>query len=147
MPEITSSFADKLTHEHVSLLEQLAALEEEIGPRKADSIESLLRHLREAQVRLQRHFHFEEQGGYMSQLLADAPHLTHAAQALLAEHVRISADLESLITATASFQVDSLVTPPLRVQLRQWVLRVRDHEARENRLTQKACNEDIGADD
>lgn len=142
----TFSFADELKHEHVSLLDQLRFLEEEIELRPADRYKTLLGRLKELQASLCRHFHFEEQGGYMSQILDDAPHLHHAAQALLAEHARISTNLDSLIASVACLSPECPVTP-LRGQLRQWVLLVRDHESRENRLTQTACNQDIGADD
>jgi hypothetical protein len=141
------SFADDLKHEHVSLLDQLGLLEEGIASWPADCHETLLGSLLEVQASLRRHFHFEEQGGYMSQILDDAPHLHHAAQALLAQHARISIDLDSLIAAVAYLSPECPVTLPLRGQLKQWVQLVRDHESRENHLTQKACNEDIGADD
>jgi hypothetical protein len=99
------------------------------------------------QAELERHFRFEEQGGYMSQILASAPYLDRAAGELLAGHGRLSDQLEALIKAAAAVPPESLLTPELREQVKQWVLRVREHEAGETRLIQQACNQDIGPED
>lgn len=145
MQKLAFSFTDELQQEHVSLLDLLTDLDNMTEP--GERVKKLLRCLWEMQLGLRRHFHFEEQGGYMSQILDDAPHLHHAAQALLAEHGRIAGDLEALITSIACLRPEDHVTASLQAQLRQWVQLVRDHETRENRLTQQACNQDIGADD
>jgi len=146
MSEIAPSFATELGHEHVSLLRLLGCLEEKPEPGTANCAGLLAGHLREVQASLQRHFHFEEEGGYMSHFLTDAPHLDRTARELLTEHGRLSKCLESLIRSAAGVPPESLVTPDLREQVRQWVLLVRRHEARENRLIQEACNRDIGTD-
>jgi hypothetical protein len=99
------------------------------------------------QARLRRHFQFEQQGGYMSHILAEVPHLEHSAHALLEEHRRLSDHLDSLIVAVAAAPLDSLVTPTWREEVRHWVRLVRDHEAHETRLIQEACNQDIGTKD
>jgi hypothetical protein len=147
MSEVAPSFATELNHEHVSLLRQLGCLEERPQAGTADCAGLLLERLREVQAGLKRHFHFEEQGGYMSHILADAPYLDRTARELLAEHGRLSDYLDSLITSAAAVPPESLVTPDLREKVKQWVLLVRGHEARENRLVQQACNQDIGTDD
>jgi len=145
MPQIPLAFAAELGHEHGSLLELLSRLEAATQPGTEGGTGPLPALLREVQANLRRHFDFEEQDGYMSQALTDAPHLYNAAQELLAEHGRMAADLNALITFAAA--AEGAVTPTLQVQVRQWVLLVRRHEARENSLIQKACNQDIGADD
>jgi hypothetical protein len=147
MSEIAPSFATDLSHEHVSLLGQLGCLLASPEPGLSESAGRLVGRLTEMQASLQRHFRFEEQGGYMSHILADAPYLGRAAQELLAEHGRLSDCLDSLIAAVAGVQPESLVTHTVRDQVREWVLLVRGHEARENRLMQQACNQDIGTDD
>jgi hypothetical protein len=147
MSEIASSFASELGHEHVSLLRQLSRLEERPSPGTADSAWLMLSRLRQVQAEVQSHFRFEEQGGYMSQILASAPYLDRAAGELLAGHGRLSDQLEALIKAAAAVPPESLLTPELREQVRQWVLRVREHEAGETRLIQQACNQDIGPED
>jgi hypothetical protein len=83
----------------------------------------------------------------MSHILTEAPYLDRSARELLAERGRLSDHLDSLITAAGGAAPESLVTPVLREQVRQWVLLVRGHEARENRLIQQAWNQDIGTDD
>jgi hypothetical protein len=148
MSEIGPTFASKLGQEHASLLGHLGCLEERPAPGTVDCAGLLVGRLREVQATLQRHFQFEEQGGYMSYILAeDAPHLYRAAQELLAEHGRLRDDLDKLITSAAGVPPESLVTAELREQVSQWVLLVRGHEGRENRLIHQACNQDIGTDD
>jgi hypothetical protein len=148
MSETAPSFTTQLGHEHVSLLTHLSCLEEEVGPKTADCSGILLDRLREVRATLQSHFHFEEQGGYMSYILAeDAPHLYRAAQELLAEHGRLRDDLEKLIASAAGVPPESLVTAAVRERVNHWVQLVRGHEGRENRLINQACNQDIGADD
>jgi hypothetical protein len=147
MAEIAPSFASELGDEHVSLLGQLGCLEERPEPGMADCAGRLVVRLTEVQGNLHRHFRFEEEGGYMSRILADAPYLYRAAQELLAEHRRLSDFLDVLITSAAEVSPESLVPPTLRDQVSQWVLLVRGHEARESRMIQQACNQDIGTDD
>src|SRR6516165_10713727 len=126
MSETAPSFTTQLGNEHVSLLTHLGCLEQKAGPETADCAGLLLDRLREVQATLQRHFHFEEQGGYMSYFVAeDAPYLYRAAQELLAEHARLSDALDSLMSAAAGAQPESAVTPELRKQVSQWVQQVR----------------------
>jgi hypothetical protein len=147
MSEIALSFAAELGDEHVSLLTQVGCLEERPGPGVADCAGHLVVRLTEVEACLRRHFRFEEEGGYMSRILADAPYLHRAAQEVLAEHGRLSASLNALIAAAAGAPPESLVVPALQEQVRQWVLLVHGHEARENRLIQLACNQDVGTED
>ena len=147
MSDIAPSFAAELGDAHASILGQLACREEGPEPGTVACAGLLVRRLIEVQASLQCHFRFEEEGGYMSRILADAPYLHRAAQELLAEHGRLSDYLASLIAFAAAFPPESLVTPALREQAHQWLLLVRGHEARENRLIQQACNLDIGTDD
>jgi hypothetical protein len=148
MSEVASTFATELGHEHLSLLGLLDRLEEKVEPASAGCAGLLVGLLKEVQATLQRHFRFEEQGGYMSYIMAeDAPYLYRAAQELLLEHGRLSDGLESLIASAAGVAPESSVPTTLQEQVRHWVRLVRDHEARENRLIHQACNQEIGADD
>jgi hypothetical protein len=147
MSDIAPSFAAELGDAHASILGQLACLEEGPEPGTVACAGLLVRRLIEVQASLQCHFRFEEEGGYMSRTLADAPHLHRAAQELLAEHGRLSDSLSSLIAGAAAIEPESGITPVLLAQVSQWVMLVRGHEARENRLIQQACNQDVGADD
>jgi hypothetical protein len=146
MLHIASSFAAELHQEHVLLFGQLAMLEEKAEPGSTDRMGQLVVRLIEARESLQRHFHFEEQGGYMSQVLADAPHLSHAAHDLFEEHGRLSDNLDSLITLVGGISPETFVAPTLQGQVRELVRLVRGHEARENRLIQQACNQDLGSE-
>jgi hypothetical protein len=147
MAETAPSFAAELGREHASLLDHLRRLQEGPEPGTADCAGPLVGLLTEAQASLNRHFRFEEQGGYMNQVLAEAPHLYHAAQQLLAEHGRMSDSLDALIATAAAAPPETPVPPSLREQLKQWVVWVYRHEAGENQLVHQACNQDTGTDD
>jgi hypothetical protein len=96
---------------------------------------------------LLRHFFFEERGGYMSQVLAQAPHLHRSAQELLAEHHRLELDLDKLIEAVSALPPKRLPSLVLQEAVGEWMSRVQSHEARENQMVQGTCNQDLGTDD
>jgi hypothetical protein len=147
MPQTTPAFVAELSHEHVALLSQLARLEKGLVPQSADGAGNLAGRLRELRVCLHHHFDFEEEGGYMSQALADAPHLHHQVQALLEEHARLGELLDDLIAGSAGSAPEAPVPAAVCEGVRHWLHLVRSHESRENQLVQGVCNQDIGADD
>jgi hypothetical protein len=146
MSKFTLSFACELAREHAVLLGRLADLEKG-AQLDAVPAAALLDHLREVQGILRRHFDFEEQGGYMSHVLAAAPYLHRAAQELLDEHRRLSACLDALVRSAQGVPPLSVVAPSLQAQVVEWLRLVREHEGRENGFVQQASNRDIGADD
>jgi hypothetical protein len=72
------------------------------------------------------------------------PRLEHAIGQLVEEHYQLAQSLEALLgTAGKAVELDDT----LREGVRAWVERVRQHEAREDKLVQDAFNTDLGAED
>jgi hypothetical protein len=147
MLETTASFVTELSQEHDSLLGQLSHVQEAFHEPTRGSASTLADRLQALKTSLLRHFFFEEQGGYMSQVLEQAPHLYRSAQELLAEHHRLGLELDALIESAIAVPLDRLPPVALQQRVEQWMLLVRQHEARENQLIQGTCNQDLGTDD
>jgi len=147
MLETVTSFSAELSHEHASLLEQLRELEEAMATLGAQLGEPIADRLQALRANLQRHFHFEEQGGYMRHVLDRAPHLHRTVEELLAEHHRLGQGLDELVELARAVPCGSLAPAMFRDRAQQWITLVSGHEARENRLVQEACNRDLGTDD
>jgi hypothetical protein len=147
MLETTFSFVAELSQEHDSLLGQLSHVQEAFHEYLPGGASLLADRLRALKTSLLRHFFFEEQGGYMSQVLEQAPHLHRSAQELLAEHHLLGLELDALIESASAVPPDRLPPVPLQQRVEQWMGLVRRHEAKENQLIQGTCNQDLGAED
>lgn len=147
MHETAASFAEELGHEHASLLKQLEELEHMTARNTVSAVGVLVEALRAVRAGLHRHFLFEEKGGYMNHVLAHAPHLHRRTEELLAEHNHIGRSVEELIGSAAGISPDSSVSSAVCENVRQWVKRVRGHEAHENQLVMETCCEDVGEED
>jgi hypothetical protein len=130
-----------LLRAHALLLKDLQALEQAAGAEgTADELCSCLDATR---VHLARHFRFEEVNGYLEAVRLREPRLERAVAGAAVEHGQLAAELDRLIAAARS----GADPQPLREQVRGWLGRVREHEARENDLVQEAFGLDLGADD
>jgi hypothetical protein len=139
------SFQRTLGQEHATLLAELRKLEEVVALSPVPDPRTLLDQLDAVTRRVAEHFAFEEEGGYMAQVLERAPHLHRVAADLLAEHRLMAQALEQLADGlrAARGQPDR----HWQEHLREWVARMLHHEARENHLVQDACNRDVAAED
>ena len=141
---IASAFRDDLCQEHASLLERLSGLENTIESARGEKVAE---HLRAIQDHLERHFQFEERGGYMKHVLDQAPQLHQQTQDLLAEHGQLRRQVGELVAVASTLPHDRPLPDAFRHQVRQLLQTVRQHEARENRLVQETVNQDVGVDD
>jgi hypothetical protein len=133
-----------LARAHAALLENLRKLDEATRPGSAEGLPELCARLAATQVHLLEHFRFEEQNGYMDAVRQREPRLERAVQELAEEHRQLAQSLAALLEkARAATSPDATV----RQAVRDWVERVRRHEARENDLVQDAFDVDIGAED
>jgi hypothetical protein len=147
MHETASSFAEELGQEHASLLKQLEQLETMTAGSTVPTVGVLVEALRAVRAGLHRHFLFEEKGGYMNHVLAQAPQLHRRTEELLAEHHHLGRTIEELIGTAALASPGSPLPSAECERVRQWVKLVRGHEARENQLVMEACCGDIGEED
>jgi hypothetical protein len=129
---------------HAALLENLRRLEEATRPGSAEGLAELCARLTATQVYLLEHFRFEEQDGYMDVVRKREPRLERAVQELAEEHRQLAQSLAALLA-----RARPALGPghSIREAVRDWVERVRRHEARENDLVQNAFGVDIGAED
>ncbi|MBL8797490.1 MAG: hemerythrin domain-containing protein [Planctomycetia bacterium] len=147
MQETAAAFAEELGHEHASLLKQLEELETMTAGSTVSAAGVLIESLRAVRAALHRHFLFEEKGGYMNHVLANAPQLHRRTEELLAEHTHIGRSVEELIGNAAAASPGAPISAEVCEQVRQWVKLVRGHEAGENKLVMEACCGDIGEED
>ena len=144
MERTENSVAEALARAHVALLADLRVLEQSARPSSGEGLADLRARLGATQTHVTEHFRFEEQNGYMEAVLKREPRLERAIQQLAEEHRSLAQSLAVLVErAKAGTSLDD----PFREEVRGWVERVRQHEAREKEVVQDAFNLDIGAED
>jgi len=137
----------KLVRDHETLKKLLDTIEQALMERSGtiDQIGDLLGKLGD---RLVKHFALEEDGGYFAEALLHAPQLVSKANALLAQHPKMSQQAKTL--------VEGLKTPPAaggdwweETKARFFAFRVEllRHEKSENGLLQEAYVRDLGTHD
>lgn len=138
------SVAEALNRAHVALRKDLGKLEEAARPDSGEGAAALRKRLAATRTHVTEHFRFEEESGYLDGVRKREPRLERAAQQLEEEHRALAQTLDALVEEA---QVDAGVGDAFRARLREWLERLRKHEARENELVQDAFNLDIGAED
>ena len=139
-----NSVAEALRRAHAVLLEDLRRLDEATHPASGEGLAELRARLDVTQEHITEHFRFEEQNGYMHAVRAREPRLERAIHQLAEEHRQLARSLEALIERARD---TTSLDDRFRDEVREWVERVRQHEARENDIVQDAFNLDIGAED
>ncbi len=135
---------EALRQAHITLLKDLAGLEEAAGSSLGTDSAEMRSRLERTRTHITEHFRFEEQNGYMDAVLHRAPNLARTVENLRDEHRQLAQGLEGLIERTMKGRY---LEEAFRDQVRSWLEGVRRHEARENTLVQDAFNVDFGAQD
>lgn len=94
-----------------------------------------------------QHFRLEEEGGYLQEPVAAAPQLARRAQALLADHAAILADLDRLAERLAGSPCDLKCWTEAWHELAAVLARLEQHEHDEHEFWQTAFAGDLGAGD
>ena len=139
-----ASPADDLAGAHRELLEHLLRLERAADAGPAGDEGELLALLGATRARLDDHFRFEEDDGYMQVVLVRAPQMGRKVDHLRGEHGELR---ESLASLTREAEAVRAARRRLREGLKEWVGRLRDHEKRENLLVADVFNYDLAAED
>lgn len=129
---------------HRALLEDLRTLEEDVGPESAANLAEFRTRLGATYTHVCEHFRFEEQNGYMDEVMKREPRLQRIVQVLGEEHRDLRQSLDALC---GDIRLAASVDDAFREKVRQWIQRVRHHETRENELVQDAFNCDLAAED
>jgi len=108
----------------------------------------LLWQLRDFQNQLQKHFDLEEDGGYNTDLIQIAPHLSTQVAHLEEDHRKIISDLNHILDNVK--RIDGEQSPmPLRLKdrIQTLLLFIKEHESKENAIIQEAYYQDYGVGD
>jgi hypothetical protein len=138
------SVAESLSRAHQALQKDLEKLRDAVHQGKDQDLPTIRAHLGVTRTHILDHFRFEEQNGYMDKVRKREPRLEHVIDQLAGEHRQLAQALDALIEKTN--QASSL-DPDLQERIRQWIVAVRRHEAREDELVQDSFNLDISAED
>jgi hypothetical protein len=93
------------------------------------------------------HFTHEENGGYFSDALAEAPRLHRRALDLLEQHPQFLHSLDCMRAAAKNGDGSDAWWADIAAQFDEFTRLFREHEANEDTLLQEAYWEDIGAED
>jgi hemerythrin len=101
--------------------------------------------LRDFKNRLLRHFELEEKGGFMSEVLREAPQVIAKVKALEEEHRQIVENLDGILaTCEAMQEKDASRLEAIRSGISELLTTIRQHEAAENSLMQIAYYQEFG---
>ena len=100
----------------------------------------LEREFRKLAKRVLTHFDYEERDGYMSEVILNAPHLTHKVKELVKDHGR----LRSLFKELETLSYEDGPIQGFRDRIRAALEAVREHEQAENSLLQSYLVDELG---
>ena len=96
---------------------------------------------------LKLHFMHEEEGGYLSEALSQAPRLTDRATELQQQHPQMLKAVRELYEQAQAGDGSAGWWSSLRADYQSLAEQIHAHETGENDLVQEAFTEDIGAND
>lgn len=138
------SLADVMTQAHAALMKDLQKLRQASRAPSAAHWQSLRDRLLAVQRDITEHFRFEEQNGYMMEVLKRKPILEREVAKLRDDHRALADGLAALIAETRSA---SSPDASWAGKVEAWIDEVRQHEKHENDLIQEAFNLDVAAED
>lgn len=148
MGKDTPDIARKLRQEHASLGAELSELRALLDrPSGPESRARWLEALDQLVATLSRHFEFEEQGGYMSEVVARFPNWAADVEQLRREHREMLSSIKAIRTAVGQLPESGKPEAELRRQIEEWLAGISAHERHENLLLQEAFNLDMGTAD
>ncbi|MFQ5605848.1 MAG: hemerythrin domain-containing protein [bacterium] len=91
--------------------------------------------LRDFRLHLLKHFDLEEAGGFMKEILNEAPQSMNSVKKLEAEHEEIVAELDEILTTLKQMELkDDAKMAEVRTRVLNFLTAIRKHEAAENEL-------------
>lgn len=96
---------------------------------------------------IESHFEHEEEGGYLSEALEQAPRLTERAQVLFKQHESLLADARGLRHHVRGGEGTDAWWDELSTRFNDFTRALMTHEAHEDDLVQEAYTDDIGSKD
>jgi hemerythrin-like domain-containing protein len=150
MPHEKSKIIEQVEDDHAALKTALKQIEAECG-RTIQSDEfnewkrGFIKLLRKFNTNMLNHFDLEEDGGYLAEIIIEAPHTIKDVKNLEAEHEQFICDLSSVILVLKQMErYDPNELQDCRGKLTLLIKSLREHEKTENTLVQNAYCTDIG---
>lgn len=96
--------------------------------------------------RLRTHFHDEEQGGYMSEVIAEKPNWAKQVELLKGQHSQLLHAIEQL-SAEVQTASDMEAVEAVKAKIGHVLKQIRDHKRSEEEIMETAFFEDLGCCD
>jgi len=150
MPHEKSKIIEQVEDDHEALKAGLKQIEAECGSEiNPDEFgewkRRFIKLLRKFNTSMLNHFDLEEDGGYLAEIIAEAPHTFKEVKNLEAEHEQFICDLSGIILVLK--QMESFSPKKLKdckEKLSILISSLREHEKTENALVQSTYSTDIG---
>ena len=150
MPYEKSDIAKQVEQEHACLKRDLADINEDamqaLRPETFTEwrLEFMWR-LRDFRVHLLKHFDLEEEGGFMAEILSDAPEARTQVDKLEAEHHEIIRTLDGILAKMKELEPrDEQTLQEIRTEVANLVSTIHAHEAAENELILTVSYQEYG---
>jgi hemerythrin-like domain-containing protein len=150
MAEKKSNISSKVMHEHNILRENIGMLEKRIEMDIPDEKYEEWRlefmwQLRDFRNHCLKHFDFEELGGFMKDVLDDAPETKKIVNKLEQDHTALIKELDDILeNLKTKEQKDQSKLEEIKSNVKHLIIRLKAHEKAENDLIQKVYSQEYG---
>jgi len=150
MPHEKSKIIEQVEDDHEALKAGIKQIEAECGidinPDEFSNWKrGFIKQLRKLNTSMLNHFDLEEEGGYLAEIIAEAPHTYNDVKNLEAQHEQFTCDLSGIILALKQMEnYNAEKLKECRENLAKLISALREHEKTENTLVQTAYSTDIG---
>jgi len=150
MPAPKKEIGEKVAQEHKHLDKEIAELKfiamKEVTPEDFPNWRlELVWQLRDFKNLLLKHFDLEEEGGFMRDVLHEAPHSEHVVKQLRSEHGELALLIDDIMAQIKSMgQKNPAKIEQARLALNGLVDMLRQHEEEEHRLLQRTYFREYG---
>ncbi|MCA9246249.1 MAG: hemerythrin domain-containing protein [Planctomycetales bacterium] len=143
---LNHQFFEMMRREHRELTDVIGTLREQLQE-KVPAAEALRLSITKLADLALGHFEHEEHGGYLCEVIEQAPRLSERAETLKAQHATMRDDLSQLVELVDQVAAGQMSVNKLRENLNAFLRSLLDHESAENELVQEAYTDDIGSKD
>ena len=150
MAEEKSKMSSKVLEEHNILKENINTLSKNIETEVQDDKYEEWRleftwQLRDFRNHCLKHFDFEELGGFMKDVLNDAPETKNVVKKLEDDHTKIIQEMDDILDDLKSQEKkDSDKLELLKSNVKHLIIKLKAHEKAENDLMQKVYSQEYG---
>ena len=150
MAEKKSNISSKVMDEHNILRENISTLSKKIemeipDDKYEDWRLEFMWQLRDFRNHCLKHFDFEELGGFMKDVLNDAPETITVVNKLEDDHTKIIKELDDILDDLKSQEIkETEHLEKLKSNVKHLIIKLKAHEKAENDLIQKVYSQEYG---